>query len=203
MTRNPKSDITGAILAGGKGSRMGGQDKGIVTLRDRPMIDYVIDVLRPQVTTVVINANRNHEHYRHYGCPLIPDSLSGYQGPLAGMASCLERCNTSYVATVPCDSPLLPADLVARLYEALERNRAEISVAHDGNRMQPVFSLLHRSLIDSLLNFLKEGERKIDRWYARHSVALADFSGQPDTFLNINTPADRKALELKLMGQNI
>lgn len=201
MSRTRKQIITGAILAGGKGSRMGGQDKGLVTLNKRPMIDYILDVLRPQVTAIVINANRSHEQYGRYGCPLIPDSLSGFQGPLAGMASCLEYCNTPYVATVPCDSPLLPTDLVARLFDALERDGAEISVAHDGNRIQPVFSLLRRSLIDSLLNFLREGERKIDRWYARHTIALADFSDQPDTFLNINTPADHGALELKLLGR--
>ena len=202
MPDYPKSDITGAILAGGKGARMGGLDKGMVSLKDRPMIDYVIEVLHPQVSFLIINANRNHEHYRHYGYPLIADTLSDFQGPLAGMASCLEHCSTAYVVTVPCDSPLLPADLVARLYDALEQNHAEISVAHDGKRMQPVFSLMHRSLIDSLLRFLQEGERKIDRWYARHRVALADFSGQPETFLNINTPAEREALEARLSGPN-
>ncbi len=121
MSRNPKTDITGAILAGGKGTRMGGQDKGLITLNDRPMIDYVLEVFRPQVSTIVINANRSYEQYERYGCPLIPDSLSGFQGPLAGMASCLESCNTPYVATVPCDSPLLPGDLISRLYDALEQ----------------------------------------------------------------------------------
>ena len=198
MTGNPQADVTGAILAGGRGKRMGGHDKGMVILNEKPMIDYVMNALRPQVSTVVINANRNHEFYRQYGCPVIADNLSGFQGPLAGMASCLVNCITPYVATVPCDSPLLPADLVARLYVALAQNHAEISVAHDGNRMQPVFCLLHRSLIDSLSCFLREGERKIDRWFARHKVATVDFSSQPDTFLNINTPADRDALEVKL-----
>ncbi len=198
MTGNPKTDVTGAILAGGRGKRMGGHDKGMVTLKEKPMIGYIMNALRPQVSTVVINANRNHAFYRQYGCPVIADNLSGFQGPLAGMASCLVHCETTYVATVPCDSPLLPPDLVARLYVALARNHAEISVAHDGNRMQPVFSLLHRSLLDSLSCFLREGERKIDRWFARHNVAMADFSSQPDIFLNINTPADRDALEVKL-----
>lgn len=192
MTRNHVSNasITAVILAGGEARRMGGQDKGLIELGGRPMIEYVLDNLKPQVSGIIINANRNHDIYRGYGYPVIADERSGYHGPLAGMASCMQVIETALMLTVPCDSPYLPTDLVARLYMKLLEDAADISVAHTGERMQPVFSLLKRSLYDSLRAYLDQGERKIDKWYAKHALTTVDFSDKPETFININSPED-------------
>ncbi|HLQ25206.1 MAG TPA: NTP transferase domain-containing protein, partial [Acidiferrobacterales bacterium] len=117
----------------------------------------------------------------------------------AGMASAMQAAGTEYILTVPCDSPLLPPDLAVRLAAALTRDQADISVAHDGGRMQPVFSLLRCNLLASMLAYLQSGERKIDLWYAQHKLAIADFTDSPETFLNVNTPEDRAELEAKLV----
>jgi len=195
----PRHAITGVILAGGEARRMGGQDKGLIEIAGRSMIEYVIDAIRPQVGALLINANRSHEHYSRYGFAVIADENPGFNGPLAGMASCMRVAATEYIATLPCDSPNIPADLVARLYRQLRAEDAEIAVAHSGERMQPVFSLLKCALLDSLLAYLNSGERKIDRWYARHVTVTVDFSDRPDTFINVNTPEDVKKIETALI----
>ena len=194
----PGDQITAVILAGGQARRMGGQDKGLVELNGRPMIEHIIDALKPQVDRIVISANRNIERYQRYGFPVIKDIMGDYFGPLAGMASAAQASESPWLLTVPCDSPFVPAELAATLYHAVEANQAEISVAHDGDRMQPVFALLQRDLLPSLLAYLEDGGRKIDTWYAQHRLALADFSQWPDAFLNINTPDERNALERKM-----
>jgi len=190
-----KTDITGVILAGGQARRMEGQDKGLVLLNDKPMIEYVIDVLKPQVGKLLINANRNYDKYSKYRFDIISDELSGYCGPLAGMASALNKTETAYMLTAPCDSPFIPGDLVQRLVTALESEDADISVAHNGERMQPVFCLMKKELISSMNEFLNNGERKIDAWFSRHALAIADFSDIPKTFDNLNTLEDIKAVE--------
>jgi len=190
-----KHNITAVILAGGKGRRMDGKDKGLVELANRPLIEYVIDAIKPQVETIVINANRNQEQYSQYGYPVISDALLDYQGPLAGFISALKSSTTSHIVTLPCDGPFLPKDLVERLILALTDSEAEIAVAHDGDRMQPVYSLIPTTLINSLSSFLDTGERKIDLWYKQHRVALADFSDCPETFRNINTAEQRDRLQ--------
>ena len=195
----PKGKITGVILAGGRATRMGGLDKGLVVLNGIPMLEHILVTLRPQVSDVLINANRNIERYANYGYKVVPDMLGDYFGPLAGMASAMQAAGTEYILTVPCDSPLLPPDLAVRLAAALTRDQADISVAHDGGRMQPVFSLLRCNLLASMLAYLESGERKIDLWYARHKLAIADFTDSPETFLNVNTPEDRAELEAKLV----
>jgi molybdopterin-guanine dinucleotide biosynthesis protein A len=196
----PRDQITGVVLAGGRARRMGGTDKGLVELDGKPMVLHVVESLRPQVGTLLINANRNLEDYeRVTGCPVAPDMLGDYSGPLAGMASAMERADTRFILTVPCDSPLLVTDLGERLFRALVMEDAEVSVAHDGERMQPVFALLATALKDSVVEYLRSGERKIDTWYARHRLALADLSDHRETFLNINTPEDRQVLESRLM----
>ena len=177
---------------------MNGEDKGLIELNGRPMIDYVLDIVRPQAAAVLINANRNHQRYAAFGQRVISDGISGFQGPLAGMASAMQAAETPFIACVPCDGPLLPDDLVVRLHAACADEDAEIAVAHDGKRMQPVFALLKCELLSSLQAFLQAGERKIDQWYAQHGVALVDFSNDPDIFLNINTPAERDALSARL-----
>lgn len=191
-------NITGVVLAGGRGSRMGGEDKGLVLLNGRPMVEHIIVRLRPQVSEILVSANRNQERYAAFGVRVVPDLIEGYQGPLAGIASGMRTATTSYVVTVPCDSPLIGADLVARLGQALSRERAEVAVAHDGSRTHPVFLLLERALLPSLTKFLEAGERKIDRWFAQHRVATADFSDCPEAFLNVNDPGEHHALEVRL-----
>lgn len=190
--------ITGVILAGGRGSRMGGEDKGLVLLGAEPMVVHVVRRLRPQVGEVLISANRNHERYGALGYRVVPDLLANYQGPLAGMASALQAATTPFVVTVPCDSPLFGPDLVARLAQALAREDADIAVAHDGEREHPVFLLLKRNLLPSLRNFLDAGERKIDRWFLNHRVARADFSDCPQAFINVNDPEEHRMVEARL-----
>ncbi len=194
MTSEADRRCTGLILAGGRARRMGGEDKGLLKLAGRPMVAHVIERLRPQVDALLINANRNLEAYEALGAPVVPDRLPDFGGPLAGMDAGLAAARTGYLVVVPCDSPYLPADLVARLREALESAGAELAVAHDGERAHPVFCLLRTMLGASLERALAEGERKIDRWYARHRVVEADFSDQPQAFANVNTPEDRARL---------
>ncbi|MEW8500460.1 MAG: molybdenum cofactor guanylyltransferase MobA, partial [Candidatus Thiodiazotropha taylori] len=135
---NDRSDYTAVILAGGRGSRMGGNDKGLILFDGKPLIEHVVNTIAPQVGRLLINANRNMVEYQRFGYPVIRDELSGYQGPLAGIYSALEQITTSNLITVPCDGPRLPKDLVARLASAREAAAADIAVAHDGKRLQPV-----------------------------------------------------------------
>jgi molybdenum cofactor guanylyltransferase len=193
-----QAPITAIILAGGRATRMGGTDKGLVELAGRPMIAHVLAVLAPQVEAVLINANRNQARYAEFGHPVIADLDDGFLGPLAGLAAGLQAATTPLVLTAPCDCPLLPADLVARLRAALVAADAEIAVPFDGERLQPVFALVRRELAGSLAAYLAGGDRKIDRWFAQHRLAQADFSDRPETFVNVNDPAERAALELRL-----
>ena len=196
MTIDSKN-ITAVILAGGKGRRLEGQDKGLVVYQDKPLIQHVIERIQPQVAHIVINANRNREEYKRFGFPVISDQMSDFQGPLAGFATVMKSVKTDFIITLPCDGPSLPLDLVARML--FELNKAPqisgsssgsifntIAVAHDGIRMQPVHALIPVALIDSLETFLTNGDRKIDRWYAEHELVLVDFSDQANAFFNIN-----------------
>lgn len=198
QTDIPRKEITGVILAGGRARRMGGIDKGLILLNGKPMVEYVIAALRAEIDNLLINANRNLEQYAAFGYPVIPDIMDGYLGPLAGMASGMRAVGSKYIVTAPCDSPLIPVNLVQRLYEALAREGADISVAHDGERMHPVFALIRRDLLPSLLDFLNAGQRKIDRWYAQHRLAVAYFRDQPEAFRNVNSPEERAELEGEL-----
>ena len=190
-----KETITGVVLAGGKARRMGGQDKGLRPFAGRPMVEWVIDSLAPQVGALVINANRNREAYAAYGHPVIADEIEGFQGPLAGFASTMAAVSTPWILTLPCDGPYPAPDLAERLCAALAEQEAEIAVATDGNRMQPVYALIPVALAASLRDYLAAGERKIDRWYARHRVALVDLSDHPEAFANVNTLEDSRTLE--------
>ncbi|MGB5306552.1 MAG: molybdenum cofactor guanylyltransferase MobA [Gammaproteobacteria bacterium] len=198
-TRIPVEDISAVILAGGRARRMDGEDKGLIELHGRPLLDYIISALRPQVGEILVNANRNLDRYSAFGYPVKEDILGDFFGPLVGMATGLQATGKPYLLTVPCDSPFVPAQLAGALYRALIGENADISVAHDGERMQPVFALLNCELLPSLLDYLNAGGRKIDTWYAQHRVALADFSASPETFLNLNTPADKAGLESRIM----
>lgn len=197
-----KHIVTGVILAGGQARRMHGQDKGLVELGGCPMVQYVLESIAPQVGYVIINANRNREIYGHFGCPVVADEFAGFCGPLAGIASSMRVVDTPLMVTAPCDSPFVPADMVERLYMQLVHDDADISVAHNGDRIQPVFVLLKTGLLESMLTYLRQGERKIDKWFKQHKMTLTDFSDKPDTFLNINTPKDLELIEAKLKKQN-
>jgi molybdenum cofactor guanylyltransferase len=192
-----KTDITAVILAGGMGRRMGGLDKGLIEFDGRLLVEILIDKLQKQNVNIIINANRNQSVYAGYGFPVISDKLSDYQGPLAGFASAMAAVDSQYVLTLPCDSPLLSDQYIQRFIECHntpENNDAPISVADDGERLQPVHALINIDLLASLNTFLDNGDRKIDRWYAQHQFNRVDFSDQSDMFKNINTPEDRQSL---------
>jgi molybdopterin-guanine dinucleotide biosynthesis protein A len=198
----PRRDITGVVLAGGRARRMGGEDKGLIRVNGEAMVVHALRGLAPQVGPLLVNANRNQERYAELGgCDVIADADGDYAGPLAGMASAMGRATTRYILTVPCDSPLLATGLGERLFGALLADDAEISVAHDGTRMQPVFALLECALGQSIVDYLAAGGRKIDAWYAQQRLAIADLSDDPDMFLNINTPQDHTLLESRLAGR--
>ena len=188
-------EITAVVLAGGRGRRMEGRDKGLVEFQGRPLIIHVIEAISPQVSSLLINANRNAETYAALGYPVIADTLDGFQGPLAGFLSAMQTATCEDIVTVPCDGPMLPADLVARLVKARAEAGAEIAVAHDGDRLQPVYALIPVRLKDSLKRYLQAGDRKIDLWYAQHRMVAADFSDIPETFININTEQERDRLQ--------
>jgi molybdenum cofactor guanylyltransferase len=182
--------VTGLILAGGQGRRMGNVDKGLQPLRGRPMVAWVLERLAPQVTEVIVNANQNQAEYARLGCRVVGDEIGGFAGPLAGLQAGLKANVHPFLVTVPCDSPFLPRDLVARLHAALIANHADLAVARTGDQPHPVFSLVRETLAGHLTKFLEGGGRKIDAWYASLKVVEVPFDDQPDAFSNINTPAD-------------
>ncbi len=205
------NEITALILAGGRGSRMGGVDKGLQTFNGMPLALHTLTRLQISggVGEIMINANRNLAAYESFGVPVWPDGLADYAGPLAGFLTGLERCETPYLMTVPCDTPLLPLDLAQRLAAALEAEDAEIAMAaapeagRDGQmqvRTQPVFCLLRLELLESLVRFTQDGGRKIDAWTALHKTAVARFDqpgDDPQAFFNANTLAELHQLETK------
>jgi len=202
-------DITGLILAGGRGTRMGGADKGLQNFNGMPLALHTLTRLQmgAGVGQIMINANRNLAAYESFGVPVWPDGLADYAGPLAGFLTGLERCDTPYLLTVPCDTPLLPLDLADRLAAALAAADADIAMAaapeagKDGHmqlRTQPVFCLLRTSLLESLVRFTQNGGRKIDSWTAQHHTVVVPFDlpdDNPQAFFNANTLAELHHLE--------
>lgn len=186
--------VTGLILAGGLGRRMGGRDKGLQPFRGRPMAAWAIERLAPQVDALFINANQNLEAYATFGYPVIADRIAGFAGPLAGLHAGLSACATPLLVTAPCDSPFLPHDLVARLRAALEAAGADLAVAKTGEQPHPVFSLVRREVLDGLTAFLEAGGRKVDAWYAALKVAEVPFADER-AFANINTLEELNLLE--------
>jgi len=174
---------------------MGGVDKGLTLLRGRPMISWVIERFAPQVDELLVNANQNLERYAQLGYRVIPDTIEGFAGPLAGLQCALAEARHELVATAPCDSPCLPLDLIERLGRALQDQEADLAVAKTGPQPHPVFCLCRKSVSSSLTDFLAAGGRKIDAWYARLKVAEVAFDDNPAAFSNINTEADLAALE--------
>jgi len=181
-----RNQITGLVLAGGMGRRMGGCDKGLQVFQGKPMVAWAIERLTPQVGALIINANQNPDAYAAFGYPVVPDEIAGFAGPLAGLHTGLLAATTPFLVTVPCDSPFLPDDLVSRLYNALETNGAELAVAKTGDQAHPVFSLVRVDVLDSLTAFLIGGGRKIDTWYAALKIVEVPFEDE-HAFANINT----------------
>jgi molybdopterin-guanine dinucleotide biosynthesis protein A len=184
--------VTGIILAGGRGRRMGGVDKGLQLLNNKPMIDWVIERFSPQVQEVLINANQNQEQYRKYGYEVIADRIPDFAGPLAGLHAALFHARHPLVATVPCDSPFLPADLIARLYKHFD-DATDIAVAKTFDQPHPVFCLCRKKIFNHLSNYLENGGRKIDAWYAALRVVEVQFDDEELSFRNINTLDELKS----------
>ncbi|MEO8848676.1 MAG: molybdenum cofactor guanylyltransferase MobA [Casimicrobiaceae bacterium] len=182
-----RADITGLVLAGGQGRRMGGVDKGLVDFDGRPLVAHVIARLAPQVDKLLINANQNAQRYAEFGHAVVADAIGGFAGPLAGLHAGLTAATSDYVLTSPCDSPFLPADLASRLAVALAAAGAQLAVARTGTQSHPVFALVDRRVLPHLAQFLAEGGRKIDAWYATLAIAEVAFDDEAAAFRNINT----------------
>ena len=192
-------DITGLILAGGRAQRMGGIDKGLIPFHGKPLIESAIARLKPQVQTIVINANRNITKYAGYGYPVIVDETPDFSGPLAGFSVGLKACKTPYLLTSPCDSPLLPNNLVELLSTEMQRGDFQLVYASSKEAngkvwAQPVFCLMHANLQDSLANFLLTGDLKIDHWFKELRCSTVIFD-DAQVFANVNTPEELKNLE--------
>lgn len=187
--------VTGIVLAGGLGRRMGGVDKGLLPFQGKPLVAHVLERLRPQVDELLVNANRETERYAAFGYPVIADAIGGFAGPLAGLHSGMTVARHPLVLTVPCDSPFLPADLAARLRQALDEHGADLAVAKTGDRAHPVFCLCRASLLPNLTGYLQNGGRKIDAWYAGLNTVEVAFDDQPQAFANINTPEELACLQ--------
>lgn len=188
-----RDDITGLILAGGLGRRMGGVDKGLALLDARPLAAHALGRLSPQVGSTLINANRNGEAYARLGVPVIPDLHDDFAGPLAGLEAGLAACRTPYLVCVPCDSPFLPADLVPRLADALLAGQASIAVARTGEQLHPVFALMRRDVLADLQAFLHAGGRRMESWLQRLCWVACAFDDEAEAFANINTTDELRA----------
>ncbi len=176
------------ILAGGQASRMGGKDKGLIELNHKPLIQHVIERLSPQTSRILINANRNQKEYQQFGS-VFGDSFSDFPGPMGGIHAGLINAETDWVGFVPCDSPQISTDLVARFCNAVTES-SDILVAHDGDYQQPVFTLYHKRVLPKLTAFLERGDRKIILLYKECNTNYVDFSDAPDCFVNLNTPEE-------------
>ena len=186
-------DITAVILAGGAGRRMQGADKGLLMLWGQPLVAHLLARLSPQVSQVLINANRHHELYAEYA-PVFGDATGDFAGPLAGIEAALRHAAQDWVLFVPCDSPLAPWDLAERLAAALSHH-GQIAVVAEGERLHAATVLLHKSLLPSLQAYLARGDRKLQLWYQEHELIKVDFSDQTAAFTNLNTPDSLAALE--------
>lgn len=191
------SHITGLILAGGKARRLEGQDKGLIQLGKQPLIEHVINRLRPQLDEILINANRNPDSYQQFGYPVVADTLPDFAGPLAGLLTGLQNVKNDWLVSVPCDNPWLPANLVAKLVQAATQQQCLLAVACCKGQLQSVYCLLHRSLQTSLAEYLAGGQHKVQEWVQQQQHCVVDF---PDAheFENINTPQQLAEAEKRL-----
>ena len=187
--------ITGLILAGGRGSRMGSVDKGLQLFKSMPMVAHVLARFQPQTDEILINANRSISAYEAFGYRVIPDAIDGYAGPLAGLHVGMTHATHPLVATAPCDSPFLPLDLIARLTLAMQKSGADLAVAKTFDQPHPVFCVVKTNLAPHLQTFLESGQRKIDKWYASLKVVEVQFDDEAAAFSNVNTLDELKSFE--------
>lgn len=192
---NGQSKISGVVLAGGQARRMG-QDKGLVTFKQRPLVSYAIDALAGITPQISISANRNIEEYKQFGYPVISDGRDGFDGPLAGILAAMPANSAEILLVLPCDSPLIQTEHLQRLLDGLQADK-DIAVAFDGERLHPVVMALKTQLQKNLADYLDSGERKLQRWLYQHALAKVDFSDQPQIFANINTLDELAKLQAK------
>lgn len=191
--------ITALILAGGRGRRMQGQDKGLLMVNNKPLLSYVLARIQPQVGQVLLNANRNSQTYAQFGFEVIADKVENeaFAGPLAGILAGLQACSTDYLLSIPCDTPCLPLDLVVRLFQALEQAGADIATVHDGERLQPVIMLMRKGVEKDLPAWLGQGGRAVQEWLGTQSHIIVQ-DAAPQAYQNLNTAA-----ELELFAQSL
>ena len=194
---NNQKTVTGVILAGGLARRMNNHDKGLINYKGRPMVSYAIAALTAVTDQSLINANRNKEQYEAFGLPVIADQTDSFDGPLAGILTAMIHANTDVLLVMPCDSPLIKAEHLQKLLATRAENDADVAVAFDGERLHPVFLAIKTSLKNSLQNYLASGQRKLDRWLEQQKMVKADFSNEPEIFININTLTELSELEAR------
>lgn len=199
MTTN--TEVGGVILAGGQARRLGGMDKGLIELCGSTMIEHSIHTFAPQVQPLMISANRNLARYRAFGFEVIEDQFGSFEGPLAGLWRALEAARTPLLATLPCDAPLAPDDFVARLHRHFIPGRTLAAIAHDGERLQPLFGLFSREVLAGLADFLERGDRKVHDWVKSLDPVRVDFSDCVEAFRNVNTPEDLAAIRDRIQCQ--
>ncbi len=182
----PSSKITGLILAGGLARRMNGQDKGLILYQGRPLIEHLLSAFAPQVQSLIISANRNQIRYLQYSNQVYQDEYGDFSGPLAGIATALKHCQTDWLVCTPCDAISLPSDFVQRLYQQVKQEQTLITIAHDGTRLQPLYTLLHRSLLPNLEDYLNNNNQQVTQWMMQQNPTVTDFSKNAKDFRNIN-----------------
>jgi molybdopterin-guanine dinucleotide biosynthesis protein A len=194
--------ITGLVLAGGAGRRMGGVDKGLIEIAGRTLVEWTVDALAAQTSSLLISANRNLEQYRNLGYEVVADQLDGFQGPLAGLAAAMACAETPWLLTSPCDTPLLPSNLAQCLAAVVTEHHVQIAIAADAERRHPLHALIPCTVRAELQAYLASGGRSVHGWLERHTVAIARFDNQPNAFSNLNRSADagpiRKRLEQRM-----
>lgn len=190
-----QTKIAGVILAGGLARRMNNQDKGLIPYKGRPLVSYAIAALTDVTDQVLINANRNREHYQAFGLPVVADQTDNFDGPLAGVLTAMIYTDADVLVVVPCDSPLIKAEHLQKLLAVRAENAADVAVAFDGVRLHPVFLAIKTSLKTGLENYLASGQRKVGDWLEQQKTVTADFSNEPEIFFNINTLTELSALE--------
>ena len=186
--------LTVVILAGGKGSRLGGQDKGLLEWRDRPLIEHVLQNIESVTRNVLINANQNIEIYQQYGYPVVSDERPDFAGPLAGMLAALRSADTPYILTLPCDAPLTSADIVEQFCDAHEEKQQMLYVAGTADGLQPVYAMINKALADNLQQYLADGNRKVRDWMIANHAVVVDFDQLAPAFVNINTESDLQSI---------
>ncbi len=190
--------LSAIILSGGRATRMRGLDKGLVQLQNKPLVQHVIERIAPQVDEILINANREIQQYKRFDLPILQDNDPDYIGPLAGFSLGLAHCKYDYLLTTPCDSPLLPKDLANRLMNSLIKKTAEIAVAKSDGNAHPVISLMNKSVLSSLLAYIRSGGRKVSTWQKSLRYIEVEFDDCSEAFINLNTFEELNTLDLKL-----